>query len=181
MAAPPNLSILATMNTSDQSLFPMDSAFKRRWDWKYVPIDYDQKEISQLKIKIGGALFSWRSFLGKINENIREITKSEDKQLGQYFIRPRHRTDDTIEFEDFRDKVFFYLWQEIYRDEIDSGNSIFGGSLFSELCSSHDRGEGAIKEIIEGLNVEPAIGSPIDAADNDNEARETQAEAQEED
>lgn len=58
---PNNLYILATMNTSDQSLFPMDSAFKRRWDWEFVPINYD--DANSLNIVIGDSTFNWGNLL----------------------------------------------------------------------------------------------------------------------
>lgn len=84
LALPNNFYIWATMNTSDQSLFPIDSAFKRRWDWKYMPID-TQKE--NWNIEVDGNKYSWTVFLEKVNEQIFEVTKSEDKKLGFPQIR----------------------------------------------------------------------------------------------
>lgn len=118
IALPPNLSILATMNTSDQSLFPMDSAFKRRFDWEYVPINYDHPK-ARFAIEVGGTKYDWLDFLEKINENIDEVTKNEDKKLGEFFIKPKD--GKTIDLEEFRSKVLFYLWDSVYKDE--NGNS----------------------------------------------------------
>ena len=114
IALPPNLNILATMNTSDQSLFPMDSAFKRRFDWEYVPINYDHPK-AHFAIKVGDTNYDWLDFLKKINENIDEVTKSEDKKLGEFFIKPKD--GKTIDLEEFRSKVLFYLWDSVYKDE----------------------------------------------------------------
>lgn len=108
---PPNLHILATMNTSDQSLFPMDSAFKRRWDWKYVPIQYCGASSDDFIIKIGDKEFRWIDFLKAVNDKIRRTTESEDKQLGNYFIK------SNINEEEFNSKVMFYLWSEVCKDE----------------------------------------------------------------
>lgn len=108
---PPNLHILATMNTSDQSLFPMDSAFKRRWDWKYVPIQYCGASSDDFIIKIGDKKFRWIDFLKAVNDKIRRTTESEDKQLGNYFIK------SNINEEEFKSKVMFYLWSEVCKDE----------------------------------------------------------------
>ena len=114
---PPNLNILATMNTSDQSLFPMDSAFKRRFDWEYVPINYDQSK-ADFEIKIDDSeKYKWLDFLEKVNADIYKATRSEDKQMGEFFIKPKD--DKTIRFEDFRSKVLFYLWDSVYKDEIE--------------------------------------------------------------
>ena len=109
MYLPPTLSLLATMNTSDQSLFPMDSAFKRRWDWKYVPIKDEGKGW-----KIEGVNLSWGGFLDKINTKIEEITDSTDKQMGYYFVKP-DKDDNTISIELFVDKVMFYLWNDVFK------------------------------------------------------------------
>lgn len=117
---PPNLYIFATMNTSDQSLYPMDSAFKRRWVWKYIPIDYGA--VKDVYVKLSEGNYSWECFLKEVNSRITNITQSEDKQLGQYFI-PVDK--GFITENEFRDKVLFYLWNDIYKDEYGTASTIF--------------------------------------------------------
>lgn len=108
---PPNLHILATMNTSDQSLFPMDSAFKRRWNWEYVPIKYSGATSDHFAIKLSDKRFRWIDFLKAVNDRIRRVTESEDKQLGNYFIK------SNIDENEFKSKVMFYLWSEVCKNE----------------------------------------------------------------
>lgn len=107
---PNNLYIWATMNTSDQSLFPIDSAFKRRWDWKYMPIDTKKENWN---IEVDGKKYSWSDFLETVNEQIFEVTKSEDKKLGFYFCRANNHVVDA---EKFVGKVIFYLYNDVFKD-----------------------------------------------------------------
>lgn len=107
---PNNLYIWATMNTSDQSLFPIDSAFKRRWDWKYMPIDTKKENWN---IEVDGKKYSWSDFLEAVNEQIFEVTKSEDKKLGFYFCRANNHVVDA---EKFVCKVIFYLYNDVFKD-----------------------------------------------------------------
>lgn len=107
---PSNLFIWATMNTSDQSLFPIDSAFKRRWDWKYVPIANAEKNWA---IDANGKKYDWWDFLKKINALIGETTNSEDKKLGYFFCKTQ---TGVIDAETFVGKVIFYLWNDVFKD-----------------------------------------------------------------
>lgn len=110
IALPPNLNILATMNTSDQSLFPMDSAFKRRFDWEYIAIDYAHPN-ANFNIEVGDKSYKWLDFLKAVNANVYKVTKSEDKQMGEFFIK------HSVDYKEFRSKVLFYLWDSVYKDE----------------------------------------------------------------
>ena len=130
---PANLYILATMNTSDQSLFPMDSAFKRRWEWQYVPtsVTGDKKKIlkvdsknktvlinkeqEQKVLKLGMYQYDWSLFLEKINQCITDATHSDDKQLGFWFVKTPKGSNE-IKIETFVSKVIFYLWTDVFKD-----------------------------------------------------------------
>ena len=116
---PANLNILATMNTSDQSLFPMDSAFKRRWNWECVPIDYNNPQSSAFTISLGEKEYNWHEFLKKVNELIRKATDSEDKQMGNFFI------DGDVDESQFVNKVMFYLWNDVCKEEFGTKNNFF--------------------------------------------------------
>ena len=108
---PKNLYIWATMNTSDQSLFPIDSAFKRRWDWVYIPIKNHEEE--NYKINIDGTIYSWWGFLEKINKIIGQVTSSEDKKLGYFFVKA---IDKIVDANKFVGKVLFYLWNDVFKN-----------------------------------------------------------------
>lgn len=107
---PSNLFIWATMNTSDQSLFPIDSAFKRRWDWEYEPIKYKNTD---WVIDINGIQYSWTSFQKEVNERIFEATNSEDKMLGDFFVKPHN---NVISEKLLLNKILFYLWNDVCKD-----------------------------------------------------------------
>ncbi len=109
---PGNLFIRATMNTSDQSLFPMDSAFKRRWDWDYIPIEDHPEEDWEIEID-SSTHYRWWDFLDAINKEIFKATSSEDKQLGYFFVRAK---GGKIDLDTFVSKVVFYLWNSVFKD-----------------------------------------------------------------
>lgn len=128
MILPNNLYIWATMNTSDQSLFPIDSAFKRRWDWQYIPISDGKKGWA---IEANGNHYDWWQFLRKMNDQIGTTTNSEDKKLGYYFCKARN---GIIDAETFVGKVLFYVWNDIYKDFAEEAGDLFidiDGSLLS--------------------------------------------------
>ena len=123
---PNNLYIWATMNTSDQSLFPIDSAFKRRWDWTYMPISNAEKDWI---IEVDGSKYDWWQFLERINEKIGSTTNSEDKKLGYFFSKAQ---DGVISAKTFVGKVIFYLWNDVFKD-YEFGDAIFKDEDGSKL------------------------------------------------
>lgn len=156
---PPNLSIYATMNTSDQSLFPMDSAFKRRWEWQYIPIDYNCTNSNFVIELTNGKKYKWLDFLKKVNEIIFEITLSQDKQLGNWFVKASSE-DRVINENTFKNKVLFYLWNDVFKDEDKSifnleDRNISYGDLFTANSS-----EIIEKILTENLNLSELIDTP---------------------
>ena len=124
------------MNTSDQSLFPIDSAFKRRWEWKYIKITngYKKKENGEYetdaegkkiplnwKIETNGQ--DWYEFIKQINKIISNMTSSADKQLGYFFCQANE--EKKITTETFVSKVLFYLWNDVFKDYGFDDESLF--------------------------------------------------------
>ena len=159
---PNNLFIWATMNTSDQSLFPIDSAFKRRWEWKYIPICNAEKGWS---IKAGGNEYDWWSFLNSINRQIQDVTSSEDKKLGYFFVKAD--AEGVISAEKFVGKVAFYLWNDVFKDygfdgEIfqgESGEPIAFQDFF--LCDGKAN-EDTVERFLKNLGINPTDESCIE-------------------
>lgn len=109
---PANLTLLATMNTSDQNVFTLDTAFQRRWEMHLIKNDvYKAGHASQ---KIGGSEISWGRFADVTNTEIirfgEETGSSEDKRLGAYFARLSELSRDK-----FPEKVLKYLWDDAFK------------------------------------------------------------------
>lgn len=161
MKLPPNLTILATMNTSDQSLFPMDSAFKRRWDWEYIPINYhptytdsngeeQENESSTFEVVLSDTeSFTWIVFIEKVNARIKgNPNLGMDKCIGNYFIKAK---DGKISLEEFINKAVFYLWNDVFKDEEDH---IFEENTFYEdFFPIPTKGKEKVLKILEGIDV----------------------------
>lgn len=165
LCLPSNLIIYATMNTSDQSLFPMDSAFKRRWDWEYVPINYS-KDIDSGKFIIeidDDTKYSWVEFLESVNDKIYDATNSEDKQMGNFFIKK------SIKANEFVNKVMFYLWNEVCKEEYGTQRNFFrkgkeGKTEFKFTELFGDNQSTILKEFMTSLGVEPIGKKPEEHA-----------------
>ncbi len=107
---PYNLSIIATMNTSDSSIYYMDSAFKRRWEWEFIDVNSEP-------VKQDGIAFSnrdeWRRFVEKLNNFIKSnhkyIRGIEDKQVGYWFIK-----DEEINYSTIQNKLMFFIWDNVF-------------------------------------------------------------------
>lgn len=112
---PNNLYIWATMNTSDQSLFPIDSAFKRRWEWKYVKIADSGKGY---RIAVNGNEYDWWEFIDAINSHIGTDTDQEDKKLGYFFAKAKKNSEGKyiISADTFLSKVIFFIYNDVYKD-----------------------------------------------------------------
>lgn len=128
---PPNLHIIATMNTSDSSIYHMDTAFKRRWEWQFIDVDEEHSK----KIEDAGqdiAFYSeqdWTKFIAKLNEFIKSnhsyIRGIEDKQIGRYFIKGNEQNQ--IEYSIIQSKLMFFIWDSVFnRDKTPLVKLLFG-------------------------------------------------------
>lgn len=165
LCLPSNLYIYATMNTSDQSLFPIDSAFKRRWDWEYEPIKYKNTD---WKIAIDGTEYSWTSFQRIVNEKILRANSSEDKMLGDYFVNP---SDGIITDKVLLNKILFYLWNDVCKD---GEGDIFKVSETEDISFSELYGESGtktLKKMMAYLGVTDLDGNKVTIENNEENTR----------
>ena len=163
LVLPSNLYIWATMNTSDQSLFPIDSAFKRRWDWKYVPIregrDKETNAPLNWYIYTGDKQYKWWSFISKVNELIGSLTNSEDKKLGYFFCKVK---DGEIDADLFVSKVIFYLWNDVFKDygfddkdfQDEEGKILSFDRFYQDVNGKTNVDIAIVKQFLENLGVE---------------------------
>ena len=163
LVLPSNLYIWATMNTSDQSLFPIDSAFKRRWDWKYVPIregrDKETNAPLNWYMNTGNKQYKWWSFISKVNELIGSLTNSEDKKLGYFFCKAK---DGEIDADLFVSKVIFYLWNDVFKDygfddkdfQDEEGKILSFDRFYQDVNGKTNVDIAIVKQFLENLGVE---------------------------
>lgn len=169
MALPCNLYIIATMNTSDQSLFPMDSAFKRRWDCKFFPIDYTDANKAKLALS-ASEKYPWGTVLQILNDYIKKETESANKTIGNRFI-DFERTENEIDYTSFRDKVLFFLFSDVFKDSIDFAKFFFGDKyenpymFFEDLCEID--GTDIVRQFIKKLDTKSIlkINDPVQNQD----------------
>lgn len=180
LSLPPNMYIWATMNSADQGVFPMDTAFKRRWSFKYIGIDAgadkpleDGRKISELEVPISingiNTLIVWDKLRRRINGLMKTLRINEDKFLGPFFISPNDLND---RFGDvFKDKVLLYLYEDI--------GKLKRGRLFSdeaatyfELCEQFTNDGVAIFKGIELADVAVDKMPKDVAAESEEEAEE---------
>lgn len=138
LALPDNLNILATMNTSDQSLFPIDSAFKRRWEMEYVGVNFT--DAGQFTVVIDEThKYSWAAILKGLNGYIKQEKHSTNKILGNRFVQADE--NNVITAVEFRDKVLFFLFNDVFKDEDEFRTSFFSGNdklYFEDLCEDNE-------------------------------------------
>lgn len=144
---PSNLNIVATMNSSDQGVFLMDSAFKRRWNFEYLPIDIDDAEHKNEMIPYNNGLVKWGEFVTKINNLLssEHLNINEDKHIGPYFIKPNDLKDRTIEERKdiISSKLLIYLWDDVVR--LKHTYFFVNPTTFSNLMIRYNNGEKIIQ------------------------------------
>ncbi|MDC9597934.1 AAA family ATPase [Xenorhabdus anantnagensis] len=116
---PSNLSLLATMNSSDQAVMPLDTAFKRRWSFEYLPIDFSNPDIPQTDITLttqtGKYVVRWPDFAKVINETLVECDIAEDRLIGPFFLNANELAGGEKTKASLNGKLFIYLWDDLLR------------------------------------------------------------------
>lgn len=156
-----NLSILASMNSSDQAVMPMDTAFKRRWLFEYLPINYNQATPGSFTINLSGdrvVEISWRNFAEIINDRLTALEVPEDRLLGHRFLSEQELAEGNSALA-LKGKLLVYLWDDVLRHgrrsqvfTADIDNKVMG--TFGQLAYEFDAGRPVFSEAIEEKLVE---------------------------
>ena len=178
LSLPPNMFIWATMNSADQGVFPMDTAFKRRWDFRYMDINKGSGEIAGYAVPVGtpARMVSWDALRRGINQVLLEAGVNEDKLLGPFFISPARLADPDGFTQVFKDKVLLYLFEDAAKTKASKVFSHEGRATYSDVCKDfEDLGELAFR----GMRELPPF-SPVNASVTDELEAGEEADAAEE-
>ena len=142
---PANLSILATMNSSDQAVMPMDAAFKRRWNFQYTDIDFTNPDAPNHNFKIATSFgeydISWVDLAQIINDVLIDCNVPEDRLIGPFFLTKKEMNDEVTAQETLNGKLFVYLWDDVLRHI--GAKKIFSSKFktFGRLSSAFGNGD----------------------------------------
>ena len=133
---PDNMYIWATMNSADQGVYPMDTAFKRRWNFTYLGINNNENIINDKEITFNGKPCKWNNVRKSINNYLSLMNINEDKLIGPFFIKPEDITDDRFD-EVFKNKVLMYLFEDAGKQR---RNRLFKNksNIYSLICKEYD-------------------------------------------
>ena len=172
---PSNMFIWATMNSADQGVFPMDTAFKRRWDFKYFGIDYKEEEMENITCHFGNNIISWNDIRHVINKELLSYKINEDKLLGPFFAYTEYMETGIgdEEFKEiFKNKIIMYLFEDAAKSK---RNELFEGAketkddnvIYSRVCKVFDEEDFGIfsekieKELNEKMKEEESLNSNV--------------------
>lgn len=130
---PANLNIIATMNSADQGVYVLDSAFKRRWLFEYTKVDNENIPHGNYLISYAGDTVRWSCFISSLNAKLVSLAIDEDRLIGPFFIKPTEITN----IENIKAKLFLYLWDDVVRHK---RNLFFDESInsYSKLLEMYD-------------------------------------------
>lgn len=141
---PDNMFIWATMNSADQGVYPMDTAFKRRWNFTYLGINDNEEGILEREVSLGRGEYArtvkWNELRKAINiELLEECKVNEDKLLGPYFVAENCLENNEKFIEVFKNKIIMYLFDDAAKHK---RSMIFSGcdinNIYSEICKEFD-------------------------------------------
>lgn len=159
---PSNMNIVATMNSADQGVNIIDSAFKRRWNFKYLRIDIDNAVHKDAEFRYAGQIITWGMFITAVNDKLKYLRVNEDRLIGPYFIKPSELHNKSA-----IDKLLLYLWDDVLRHKRDQGAFVKSITGFSDLVDGFESSDVlAIKDYIQ-YDLTP------DSADEEEENEET--------
>ena len=166
---PDNLTICATMNSADQGVNPLDSAFKRRWNFEYIPIDFSKANHKDYEIDYAKKKVTWEVFATTINEQLKGKDINEDKHLGQYFVTET----EIVDSYKFASKILLYLFDDVLK--FDRRGFFKGYKTFSDLLTAFNEG----KEVFEFTfkYVEVSIESKEENSENLETAKDIDVES----
>lgn len=152
---PANMNIVATMNSADQGVYVLDSAFKRRWKFKYMPIKERGFAHENHLINYADDNFPWRVILSVINNKLKDLQINEDRLIGPFFISPQ----EIVDINNFSSKLLIYLWDDVVRYK---RSEFFNSHIktYSDLVAKFFAGEdimGIKEEMYELLNSEQEL------------------------
>lgn len=129
ISIPSNMYIWATMNSADQGVYPMDTAFKRRWDFEYLGIDEGEDILQDVAVSVAGSRMDWNALRKGINKILMMAGVNEDKLIGPFFMKPESLSSDNFE-DAFCNKVLLYLYEDAARM---FRKKLFGDRTYSQV------------------------------------------------